>query len=410
MSSRAWHASVVAGVSALCGACAELREGTPHPVHVDSLGVKIVSHGELSEYERPTYRPEFVLRIPETRQGAQPLGEVGWVGLLEDGRLGVLDAHAAVVRVFDMSGSENVRFGRFGSGPGELTGDGTVGVFAGADGSAIVPDLGNQAVMVFGREGDLRASHRLDITEAFLAEWQEIGGGRFVVRQPRREEELFLLREVDGALTDTLAKLPATPPDPAPDLRSPIWLDFAVWSAGGPTEVALGRMSEPSIRLYCEGELSRIVRWERTGTMLSPKDVDVLLTIVATTLGVTDGSVPSDLRARMRPPIRRHVLADVQIGPAGLVLVQRLRPLDEMDRRVLSTFKASGFGGPLWDVFSSTGEYLGALDFGANVDVFEIQGDTIVGVLEDPMGIGEPFLAVLPPEMGGRSTPSACQA
>ena len=69
-----------------------------------------------------------------------------------------------------------------------------------------------------------------------------------------------------------------------------------------------------------------------------------------------------------------------------------------MDERVTysANVGASGFGGPLWDVFSFEGEYLGILDLGAPADVFDIRGDTILGVREDSLGVQQAFLARLP--------------
>ena len=38
-----------------------------------------------------------------------------------------------------------------------------------------------------------------------------------------------------------------------------------------------------------------------------------------------------------------------------------------------------GIGGPLWDVFCWCGRFVGTADFGSNVEVFRVRGDTIVG-------------------------------
>ena len=285
--------------------------------------------------------------------------------------------------------------GRFGAGPGELSGDGSVGVFAAGKGRVVVPDLGNQTVSVFDETGGLEASFPIDITKTFLPEWQGVGHDSFAVRLPQRNQDLFLLRDLRGNLSDTLGFMSSPILDEHPTERgSPIWLDFVAWSAGGTRSLLLARMSQPALRIFCGGKLQRVIRWDEDPVRLTPGDVDVLLGIVATTMGLSPGHVPDDLRSRMNPPTHEHVLADVQFGPGGLLLVQRLRKVEEMDRRVLSTFKASGFGGPLWEVFS--GDYSGQLDFGANVDVFELSGDTIIGAIEDSLGVAKPFLARLP--------------
>ena len=73
-----------------------------------------------------------------------------------------------------------------------------------------------------------------------------------------------------------------------------------------------------------------------------------------------------------------------------------------MDRRVIYTFKAAGFGARIWDVFTIEGDYLGELDLGTRADVYSVRGDIIpgtyiiVGVRENDAGLQQVFLAQLP--------------
>ena len=83
-----------------------------------------------------------------------------------------------------------------------------------------------------------------------------------------------------------------------------------------------------------------------------------------------------------------------------LAVVTRPPEPESMDRRVIYTFKAAGFGGRMWDAFSFGGEYLGALDLGGPADVYDIRGDTIVGVRENDVGLQQVFLARLPGQLG----------
>lgn len=107
---------------------------------------------------------------------------------------------------------------------------------------------------------------------------------------------------------------------------------------------------------------------------------------------------PAEALQYFNPPDHAPAVADIEVGP-GVVLVQRLRPFGEMDQRILSTTGAKGYGGPIWDVFTWSGEYLGILDFGDNVEVFRIHGDIAIGVREDSMAVVRPFLARLPGEI-----------
>ncbi|MXW34319.1 MAG: hypothetical protein F4Z60_01435 [Chloroflexi bacterium] len=92
-------------------------------------------------------------------------------------------------------------------------------------------------------------------------------------------------------------------------------------------------------------------------------------------------------------------MADIETS-GELVLVQRARSVERLDQRITYANRGpSGFGGPLWEVFSFEGDYLGVLDLGAPADVFDIRGDTILGVREDSLGVQQPFLARIPAEL-----------
>lgn len=108
-----------------------------------------------------------------------------------------------------------------------------------------------------------------------------------------------------------------------------------------------------------------------------------------------DAQLPEGFAEQFRVPDRLPAMADIEAGPS-VVLVQRIRPVEAMDLRVFTSFRADGFGAPTWDAFSYEGEYLGALDLGARADVFAIRGDTIIGVREDDAGLQQVFLARLP--------------
>jgi hypothetical protein len=74
-------------------------------------------------------------------------------------------------------------------------------------------------------------------------------------------------------------------------------------------------------------------------------------------MGSADGD-PALARRYFAAPDRVHAMADLELG-SSLILVQRLRALEDMDERILRVFGAAGFGGPLWDAFSWSGSYLG---------------------------------------------------
>jgi hypothetical protein len=180
-----------------------------------------------------------------------------------------------------------------------------------------------------------------------------------------------------------------------------------VWSFPEPDLIAAGWMFSPEFTVHADGAPVRTVSWDHEEQNLTPEDQDELLGIVIRGMGMDDAEVPEGFRDQFRLPDRLPAMADIEAGE-DLVLVQRVRPMAEMDRRVISTFKAAGFGGRHWDAFSLGGEYLGVLDMGAPADVFDIRGDTIVGVREDDAGVQQVFLARLPSGLraGANSTES----
>ena len=141
----------------------------------------------------------------------------------------------------------------------------------------------------------------------------------------------------------------------------------------------------------------RRISWDRDEALLTEEQHEILLGIVARNMDPSE--TPPDLRTMVRLPERLPAVADIEAG-AELILVQRVRSVERLDQRITYVNRGpSGFGGPLWDVFTFEGDYLGVLDLGAPADVFDIRGDTILGVREDSLGVQQPFLARLPVEL-----------
>ena len=374
------------------------RDAGPSAIVEDSAGVEMVRHGPLADYGRPTYPVEYILTIGALEGPPEMLfGEVVGVELLEGGTVAVLDRQASEVRTYSMDGSFIRRISRRGSGPGEISGDATLGLVGMGAGHFALPDAINQTVSVFDAGGDLIASHRWDIV-AVIPEWKSTADSRLAVRIWSEDREVLAFRSADGAVLDTLAALAARSPFEPPDMRFPIWPERIVWTAREPGEVVVGWMSEPRVTLYQLGEPARTISWVTEDRPLGEGEHEMLLGIIARNRGQTE--LPPDVRAQLRLPEELPAIADVETSDA-LILVQRVRAMEAMDRRVTYTLNqgASGFGGPLWDVFTVEGEYLGILDLGAPADVFSIRGDTILGVREDSLGVQQAFVARLPAEL-----------
>ena len=388
--------SLFSGLATGCGP----EDVGPTPIVQDSASVEIVRHGPLADYNRPVYPAEYILAIGDMEGPPEMLfAEVAGVELLDDGTVAVLDREAAEVRQFSPDGSFLRRISRRGSGPGEISGDLTVAMMGIGAGRLLLPDAINQTVSIFDRDGGLLESHRWDIMQAYMPEWRAASDTTVAVHLWPQTAPRHVLahRAVTGALRDTLAVFAARPPTDPLDRRFPVWADMIVWSTREPDEVVAGWMSEPRVTLFRQGDPVRRVSWERDEELLTEEQHEILLGIIARNIDATE--TPPDLRSQVRLPERLPAVADIETS-AELILAQRVRSVETLDQRVTYVNRGpSGFGGPLWDVFSFAGDYLGVLDLGAPADVFDIRGDTILGVREDSLGVQQPFLARLPAEL-----------
>ena len=388
-------ASMFVGLATGCGPV----DVGPAPIVQDSAGVELVRHGPLADYGRPVFPAEYVLTIGDMEGPPEMLfAEVAGVELLDDGTVAVLDREAAEIRQFAPDGSFLRRISRRGSGPGEISGDFTVGLIGTGAGRLLVPDAINQTVTIFDREGGLLESHPWDILQSYMPEWRAASDTTLAVHLWSATAPWHVLahRSVTGALLDTLAVFAVRPPNPV-DQRFPVWADMLVWSTREPDQAVAGWMSEPWVILFRRGTPVRRISWQRDEALLNEEQHEILLGIIAQNMD--PGGIPPDLRTQVRLPERLPAMADIETS-AELVLVQRVRSVERLDQRITYANRGpSGFGGPLWDVFSFEGDYLGVLDLGAPADVFDIRGDTILGVREDSLGVQQPFLARLPAEL-----------
>ncbi len=365
----------------------------------DSAGMEIVEHASLTEYDAPVYPVEYLLQVSEDHASEEEtFGSVPDADLLPGGELAVLDEHAAQVRVFSSDGTFLRAMGRKGRGPGELSGGLTLGMLVFPGGGLALPDLGNQAFVVFDSGGSHHENLPWNVMKETIPQWRVLSGDTVLALVITEEESTWVARTLAGDWRDTLAVRPAPLERPVPSQGlSPLLANHVLWSVEAPDRLAISQMSLPAVNLFQEGRLTRVVRWEDDAGPLSEGETETLFRVAARGMGSADGD-PALARRYFVAPDRPHAMADLELA-SSLILVQRLRAFEDMDERILRVFGAAGFGGPLWDAFSWSGSYLGVVDFGGNVELFRVRGDTLVGVLEDSLGVAIPFVARLPREL-----------
>lgn len=379
-------------------------------MRADSAGVTIVTNADLSSGEDRRYVADIVGRIGAVDGPAEyTFGEVGSVAWLDNQRIAVFDRLSADIRVFSPTGSFERRFGRAGQGPGEFTGDGVVGMIPLDAGSIAVPDIVNQVLTIFDAAGSVILSRRLTTDEADYTEWRGVGGDTVIVRSVARTEETWIRRSIGGGWQDTMAVRPrAMAPPSAADPRMPLPPDRWVWAPDDDGQLLLARMTEPQVTIVAGRQPRMVVRWVDGAVGWSDAEKEALYGVVTRRMGGDpDAGVSNRVREMAAIGDAKHVLAAVRRGPGRSVLVQKLRPATAMDRRVLSVFRSEGYGGREWLVFDATGEYLGTLDFGANGELHQIRGDSILGVSENDLGVQEVFVAHYPPELLRRARAGA---
>ncbi len=371
-------------------------------------GVEAVRHTRLADYERPVFAVEQLVVIGAENGPPEHLfGDVAGLDVMADGTIAVLDGHAAEVRTFAPDGSFIRRIGRRGDGPGELSGEASLALVAVTPESFVVPDIMGQSINRYSLAGEVMGSRHFDIQQTYIPEWRAASDGMPVVRISAGGAEVVARYDLqsDEELEDTLAVLtpPAEPGEP--NGRQPLWQNHPVWSFTEPGVVAAGWMFSPEFTVHADGAPLRTVSWDHEERSLTPDEQDEILRIVIRGMGMDDAEVPEGFGDQFRVPDRLPAMADIEAGD-DLVLVQRVRPVAKMDRRVIYTFRAAGFGARFWDAFSLGGEYLGVLDMGAPADVYDIRGDTIIGVREDDAGVLQVFLARLPSGLRAGATPT----
>ena len=362
-------------------------------------GIEAIRHGGLADYGRPAFAVEHLLAIGQ--EGGAPeytFGSVAGLDVMSDGTIAVVDGLAGEVRTFAPDGSFARRIARPGEGPGEISGEGALALVAVAPRDFLLPDVMTQTLNVFSLDGEVVHAARFDIQQLYIPEWRTTDNLRPVVRVSTPGAEVvahYSLSGPEGGLADTLAVAARAVSLEASDGRQPLWQDHLVWSFEKPDLVVSGWMFTPQFTVHRGGKVVRTVSWEHELARLTPEEQEAVLGIVASGMGTDAASMPDEFRAQLRVPEHLPAMADIEVA-RDLVFVQRVRPVAAMDLRVIYTFKAAGFGARIWDVFSLEGDYLGELDLGARADVFDIRGDTIVGVREDDAGLQQVFLARLP--------------
>lgn len=374
---------------------------------IDSAGVAIVSNpqeGTWTQSSRWTVVEELRIGTTEGDPDYQ-FGQISGIGVASDGRIFVLDQQAAEVRVFSPDGLLENKFGRPGSGPGELGAQGAGPLLVGAGDTIFVPDLANQRVVRFSPAGEALGSFRLDLTQGIPLRWEVNDSGRLVshirhfplpgqVAEPDTMDAI-VERDSDGTILDTLLSIPAGRTFSAAGGRPEFHFFSAepAWALAPDGHILFGVNDDYRIGMYDHaGRLERVIakdfeRQEVTGT-----DEDVFTEAIERAW--TNAGVPRAALSQLRSAISYEQFFPVYLqflsGPAQSLWVQHLNPpsnLTEEQRENLNPQLGFGMGAPDWDVFDAEGRYLGVVTMPERYQPLRFVGDQVYGVWRDELDV-----------------------
>jgi hypothetical protein len=346
--------------------------------------------------------------------GPESFGQVKGLVVLDDGRIVVLDAQAAELRVFDDDGTHRATFGRQGAGPGEF--QGAYGLMRGPDGMLWVPDHSLNRLSVFDPDGGYVTSHTMNVfSYGFVWDGTITDDGRVLLpsitlaapRQnilrvygtPARPDDSGGVRAASGAERDAPAEmvlLDSLPlPTPPPTTNASDAPGSFVWERpdgrgggviGVPFYPRVQRVVDPRLAVWTTsaGDPSyRIARWVPGGD---------------TTLVIETRRPPLEVTAEERRD-RIDGVMDI-LGRYGVTQQQDWSKIPTVKPAVTSMF-VSGEG-DLWahaatpdalrtyDVYSPDGRFQRSV--AADLDILPyvppvVRGDTMWALVQDELQV-----------------------
>lgn len=394
--------SVLLLLAASCGS----DSAEPAVAHAgrDSAGVAIVEGGPLparGEGRRLRISPEPRVRIGATvGVPEQQLHRVTDAARLEDGRIVVANAGTQELRYYAADGSLELVAGGEGDGPGEFRSLGLIDI--GPGDTVHAAEVGRLRVSVFGPQGQLLRTVSLAEPMGFHRPRYEgrLPGGDYVLegvataaaREPRegtvhRDTLHFLRYGPDGRMLGVVTRLSDHPAWVETEAGDRSRSDFsyplpyatgAPWAVG-PRGFNGGEASSYEIRTWePSGTLRRILRRREPPQPFEDEHLEAYVSQWAG--GQADGQrrrwarrVLESARPEFFPLFDRLL-----VGTGGALWVRRFPLPGDTDRR--------------WDVFRPDGSYEAAAYLPAELQVFQVGPDFVLGLERTEFGVQQVVL------------------
>lgn len=363
----------------------------------DSAGITIVEN-----FGSPLWTPEDQWRVSEVLRigtvSGDPDYQFGVITTLvvqSDGTMVAADRLGQHLKFFSAAGEHVRTVGKPGSGPREFGPGLAVGRARGD--TLLVMDWSNIQAHWLAPDGTWLGSWKFTPREGrYVGGWDDSAGGRIVhVMSPLRTPEwapsdtldLIVVRDVRGAVLDTLAEVPSS----LFFTRSgedPEWhfyagdTDFDLTEDGG---LVTGRSDRYRLSWYDSvGRLERRATLHRERLPFTDRDASLLMQRLESVLREYDvpperiGQIKSAVHFEDTYPAYHRFVC----GPYGTVWVQHVKPIRSLNEDELKDFdvRADPPPAPDWDVFDREGRYLGIVTLPDRFIFRSFWGDRIYGV------------------------------
>jgi len=346
----------------------------------DSAGIEIVENfGAPLWPEGPDWEFTEVFRIGAADGPPEyQFGHITGLHVLSDGRIVVADAMGHHLRFFSPAGVYERTVGRGGQGPGEF-GSGPLGMFRGPGDTLVVYDRANSRANTIAPDGKWLESFSTSPRDGYrLSYWaNSLRTGRITsLHNPLRNSDgtltdtldIVLERGVHGAILDTLARLPSARLFYRGDPETVrFYFVAAWWQRPWRDGLLLSRTDQYRFLWYDpDGALSRIVSMAREPLAITDEDRSVFLGRWEATLRENGASAErtAEILSGIRFGENYPPFSWFTYGPARTLLVQRVRPMRDLDAEEQKDIRLSLQIPPArseWDVFDGEGRYLGAV-------------------------------------------------
>jgi len=369
----------------------------------DSAGIPIVVNptSELwTDATRWTVTEDLRIGSAEDEPEYQFVRIAG-VAVGANGRIYVMDQGAQQVRVFTPDGTFDGAIGGPGSGPGEF-GAGAGPVLMGPGDTLVVPDIQQQRVNRYAPDGSSLGSYPMVFTDGLPLRWDATPSGVIVNQlrplalpnQPATDSmDLIAVRGIDGAVTDTLVRVPSgktiaftnSGPEITFFVAEPVW---ALTPDGG---ILFGVNNEYRIEVHGpDGVLTRVITKPTEPMAVAERDRTVLLDAMERLW--KEAGVPPQALERLRSSIKfaDRLPAYLQFlsGPQNTVWVQRILAPSSLSPEAQEYFNPQqDLGSSEFDVFDAGGRYLGVVTMPERFTPLRFEGDTIYGMWRDELDV-----------------------